>query len=81
MWTERWENKGAVISADDMLYIFDEKKGNVGLVNPTPEKFDLISSFKMTKGEGPFWAHPVIRDGKLYLRHGEVLMVHDIKQK
>lgn len=81
MWTERWENKGAVISADDMLYIFEEKKGNVGLVNPTPEKFDLISSFKMTKGEGPFWAHPVIRDGKLYLRHGEVLMVHDIKQK
>ncbi|MDA3906416.1 MAG: PQQ-like beta-propeller repeat protein [Bacteroidales bacterium] len=80
MWSERWENKGSIISADDMLYIFEEKGGNVGLVNPTPEKFDLISSFKMTKGEGPFWAHPVIRDGKLYLRHGEVLMVYSIKQ-
>lgn len=81
MWSERWENKGSIIAADDMLYIFEEKNGNVGLVNPTPEKFELISSFKMDKGEGPFWAHPVIRDGKLYLRHGEVLMVHSIKQK
>ncbi|MBC8320877.1 MAG: PQQ-binding-like beta-propeller repeat protein [Bacteroidetes bacterium] len=79
MWSERWINKGSIISADSMLYIFEEKTGNVGLVNPTPEKFDLVSSFQMTKGEGPFWAHPVIRDGRLYLRHGEVLMVHSIK--
>jgi len=79
MWTERWENKGSIISADNMLYIFEEKSGNVGLVNPTPKKFDLVSSFQITKGEGPFWAHPVIRDGKLYLRHGEVLMVYSIK--
>ena len=81
MWTERWINKGSVIAAEGMLYLFEEKKGTVGLVKATPEKFELISSFKMSKGEGPYWAHPVIRDGKLYLRHGEVLMVHNIKQK
>ncbi|MBN2236155.1 MAG: PQQ-like beta-propeller repeat protein [Bacteroidales bacterium] len=79
MWTERWENKGSIIAADDMLYIFEEKNGHVGLLNVNPQKFDLVSSFQMTKGEGPFWAHPVINDGKLYLRHGEVLMVYSIK--
>ena len=60
---------------------FDEKKGNVGLVNPTPDKFDLISSFKITKGAGPYWAHPVISDGKLYIRHGNALMAYDITNK
>lgn len=79
MWSEKWENKGSIISADNMLYIFEEKSGNVGLVNPTPTKFDLVSSFQITKGDGPFWAHPVINNGRLYLRHGEVLMVHAIK--
>lgn len=78
-WKERWINKGSVIAADDMLYLFEEKTGTVGLVKVNPEKFELVSSFQMTKGEGPFWAHPVIRDGKLYLRHGEVLMVYSIK--
>jgi outer membrane protein assembly factor BamB len=30
-------------------------------------------------GTGPHWAHPFISDGKLYLRHGDVLMVYNIK--
>lgn len=29
--------------------------------------------------KGPFWAHPVISKGKLYIRHGDVLMVYLIK--
>ena len=64
-----------------MLYIYDEKDGNAGLLRSTPEKFDLISSFKVTEGRGPHWAHPVISDGILYLRHGEVLMAYDIREK
>jgi hypothetical protein len=46
-----------------MLYIYDEKRGNVGLVSATPEKFALVSSFKITqRASGPFWSHPVIPD-------------------
>lgn len=52
--------------------------GNSGAI---PEKFDLISSFKISKGSGPYWAHPVIHNGKLYVRHGKVLMAYDIKNK
>jgi outer membrane protein assembly factor BamB len=82
MWEEKWNNKGSIIAAEGMLYIYDEKNGNVGLVRATPEKFDLVSSFKITFGNmGPFWAHPVIHNGVLYLRHNNALMAYDIKEK
>ena len=75
-----WDSKGSLIMADGMLYAYNEK-GNVGLVKPTPEGFKPVSEFKITKGAGPHWAHPFIAGGKLLLRHGDVLMVYDIKQK
>ena len=65
-----------------MLYIYDEKRGNVGLLKADPEQFDLISSFKINQGNaGPFWAHPVIHKGVLYIRHTNALMAYDIKSK
>lgn len=81
-WEEPWNCKGSIISAEGMLYIYDEKRGNAGLLRATPEKFDLVSSFKITKGTtGPYWAHPVIHNGILYLRHNNALMAYDIKMK
>jgi outer membrane protein assembly factor BamB len=81
-WEEHWNCKGSIISAEGMLYIYDEKRGNVGLLKATPEKFDLVSSFQITQGNaGPFWAHPVIHKGVLYIRHNNALMAYDIKAK
>ena len=79
LWTSKWYSQGSVISADGMLYLFEEKSGHVALVKPDPAKLDIISEFQITKGEGPFWAHPVINKGRLYIRHGDVLMVYLIK--
>ncbi|MDR2038922.1 MAG: PQQ-binding-like beta-propeller repeat protein [Bacteroidales bacterium] len=73
------KGKGSIIAADNMLYCYDERRGTVGLVNPDPEKFDVVSEFRITKGEGPHWAHPVINDGVLYMRHGTALMAYKIK--
>ena len=81
MWTTDWYNKGSVISADGLLYIFEEKTGNVGLVKPSGEILDVISSFQITKGEGPYWAHPVIDKGRLFARHGDYLAVYSLKAK
>jgi outer membrane protein assembly factor BamB len=82
MWEEHWNCKGSIISAEGMLYIYDEKRGNVGLLRATPEKFDLVSSFQVTQGSaGPFWAHPVIHNGVLYIRHTDALMAYNIKAK
>ena len=81
-WEEHWNCKGSIISAEGMLYIYDEKTGNVGLLKANPEKLDLISSFQITQGvAGPFWAHPVIHNGILYVRHTNALMAYDIKAK
>ena len=55
MWITDWYNKGAIISADGMLYIIEEKSGHVGLLKPDSQKFDLVSSFQITKGEGPIF--------------------------
>jgi outer membrane protein assembly factor BamB len=82
MWEEPWNTKGSIISAEGMLYIYEEKNGNVGLLKVNPEKFDLVSSFKVSLGNaGPFWAHPAIHNGVLYLRHTNALMAYDIKAK
>lgn len=78
-WEEEWYNKGSIIYADGMLYIYEEKSGNVALVKPSEENLTIISTFKMEEGEGPHWAHPAIYDGKLFIRHGNVLMVYNIK--
>ena len=82
MWEQHWNCKGSVIAAEGKLYIYDEKKGNVGLLNVNPQKFDLVSTFRVSGGNsGPYWAHPVIHNGVLYLRHTNALMAYDIKQK
>jgi outer membrane protein assembly factor BamB len=79
LYNTHWHNKGSIISAEGMLYCYEEKSGHLALVKPNPEKFEIISSFKIEKGTGPHWAHPAIFDGKLFVRHGEVLMVYDLK--
>jgi hypothetical protein len=81
MWITEWNNKGSIISADGLLYFYEEKSGNVALVKPSGEKLDIISSFRITKGDGPYWSHPVIDKGRIFLRHGNYLAVYSLKSK
>lgn len=79
MYLTEWKNKGSMIFADGLLYVYEEKSGFVGLVEPDPDKgFVVVSSFQNKEGKGPHWAHPSIYGGKLMIRHGEVLQVYDI---
>jgi outer membrane protein assembly factor BamB len=81
MWTTDWFNKGSVISADGLLYIYEEKTGHLALVRPNSNKLDIISSFQVTKGDGPYWSHPVINKGRLFVRHGDYMAVYSLKAK
>jgi outer membrane protein assembly factor BamB len=81
MYETEWGNKGSIVAAEGMLYCYDEKKGNLGLVAATPEKFGIVSSFKVPLGGGPHWAHPVIHNKVLYIRHGDSIMAYDIAAK
>ncbi|MHC4153246.1 MAG: outer membrane protein assembly factor BamB family protein [Planctomycetota bacterium] len=79
MYETTWIGKGSIIFADDMLYCYEERKGTVALVEPTPEGFNIVSSFQITLGDEEHWGHPVICGGRLYIRHGDVLMAYNIK--
>ncbi|MFC2121261.1 PQQ-binding-like beta-propeller repeat protein [Bacteroidota bacterium] len=78
---KEWINKGSIISAEGMLYCYEEKTGYLALVKANPEKFDIISSFQIPLGTGPHWAHPVIKNGILYLRHENAIMAYDINNE
>ncbi len=79
MWETEWNTKGSITLADGKLYCYEERRGNLALVQPTPENFNIISSFRITPGSGPHWTQPVIHNGILYIRHGDVLMAYNIK--
>ena len=73
--------KGSLTVADGMLYILGER-GTMGLVAPSPESHTVISRFDLPKGgKGPWWAHPVVSDGRLYVRHGEFLYAYDVRTR
>jgi outer membrane protein assembly factor BamB len=78
-WIADFHTKGPIIYADGMLYCYEEKQGNMALVKADPETFELISSFRITEGAGPYWARPTIFNQVLYVRHGEVLVAYNIK--
>ena len=69
---------GNIIAADGLLYCYTGK-GEMALVKPNPQKLDVISKFDVTLGTDQHWAHPVIYQGVLYVRHGDSLMAYKIK--
>jgi outer membrane protein assembly factor BamB len=72
---------GSVSYADGMLYCLGEK-GAMGLVPCTPDRYSVVSRFDVPKGgDGPFWAHPVVCGGRLYIRHADRLYAYDIRAK
>jgi len=70
---------GSIIYADGLFYCYTEREGEVALVEASPEKFEVISKFKVPLGSSEHWAHPVIHQGVLYIRHGNALMAYNIK--
>ncbi|MGN6134153.1 MAG: PQQ-binding-like beta-propeller repeat protein [Aureliella sp.] len=63
----------------DGAVIFRRAKGQVLIVKATPEKFNLIASFKPAFQEADSWAYPVVSGGKLYLREQDKLMCYRLK--
>ena len=39
---------------------------------PRPAEFKEVGSFQAAKRSGPSWAHPVVGDGRLYIREGDL---------
>jgi hypothetical protein len=50
------------------------------LLHPTATEFEVKGRFRLAMGrDRDAWAHPVILDGRLYLRYHDTLQCHDIR--
>ncbi|MCA8989560.1 MAG: polyvinylalcohol dehydrogenase, partial [Planctomycetaceae bacterium] len=77
---QRGEGKGsaAVLYVDGKL-IFRYQDGVVAVLEATPEGYKVANQFMPVYQEDKSWAHPVIVDGKLYLREQDRLMCYNLK--
>ena len=89
---EKWRSdavgSAAVCYADGMLYVRGqggtgfgpEKPAQVALVEATPAGYREKGRFVQPgHGDRPAWPHPVVADGRLYLRDGDLLLCYDVK--
>ena len=83
-WDQRLDNKapkGSIAEADGRLYYLTEN-GTVLLIEPNPKAYTEHGRFQHpTRSRLPDWSHPVIANGKLYLRDQDSLLCYDIKAK
>jgi outer membrane protein assembly factor BamB len=74
----RWPPKGSVAFADSRLY-YRTEEGTMLLIEPSAEQYVERGRFEQPdRSDKPAWAHPVIANGKLYLRDQDVLFSYDI---
>ena len=70
---------GAAIYADNRLYCLDERR-RVALLEPTDTGFEVKGRFTIDTGkQNDAWAHPVLQDGRLYIRHHNALHCYNVK--
>ena len=77
-WNAPDTKMGVVVAADGMLYVYTQD-GTVVLVQPSPDGYKPAGQFTISAGTNEHWAHPTIVNGRLYVRHGDVLLVYDVR--
>ena len=82
----QWKSRGAgkdsasIVAADDHLYVH-YADGTMSLVKASPTALEEVSHFEVPgSGDRPSWSHPVILDGKLYVREGDVILCYDVRK-
>ncbi len=85
-----WENKkskverGCLTCADGHLYCYAEDSGVLSLVEASPEALKFKSQFKipretkLPRKAGKIWTHPVVANGRLYLRDQDLIFCYDV---
>ena len=82
-WNKRGSGKGSAsfAAADGCLYIH-YADGTMVLAKASPQDYTEVGSFKVPgSGQRPGWSHPVIADGKLYIREQDQISCYDIKAR
>ena len=85
MWDQRDSGrkapKGSILLADGLFY-YRTEDGAILLIEPNPQKYIERGRFEQPdRTSKPAWAHPVIANGKLYVRDQDLLLCYDVKAK
>lgn len=78
LWKSRDVSKCTLTWADGRLYAQTEN-ANVVLVEPSPDGMKVVSHFSVPREDMPARATPVISDGRLFIRSGDLLRCYDIR--
>ena len=78
-WQER-VGAGQACWGDGMLYVFSDSGGRMSLVDPAALSDRVKGKFSVA-GSGKSWSHPVIIDGRLYVRYDTNLYCYNVKAK
>ncbi|MCK9422345.1 MAG: PQQ-binding-like beta-propeller repeat protein [Bacteroidales bacterium] len=70
---------GTTVSAKDHLVLYNYD-GIVGIAQIDQGQMKLVNSFKITQGTNDHFSHPVVTGGKLFIRHGDTLLVYDYEK-
>jgi outer membrane protein assembly factor BamB len=79
-WRDRSVGKGSVVFADDRLYLYSEG-GVVGLAEANPAGYREHGRFRIQAGGLPTWSHPIVSNGKLFIRDQDSIYAYDIRRK
>jgi outer membrane protein assembly factor BamB len=77
VWQNRSVGKGSLIAADGRLYLVSESY-TVGLADASPEGYRERGRFRIRDRGRPSWAHPVVSNGRLYIRNQDELTVYNV---
>jgi outer membrane protein assembly factor BamB len=84
LWDQRDKHgvpKGSVTLADGRLY-YRTEKGVMILIEPSSKEYLEHGRFEQpNRSQSPAWTHPVIANGKLYVRDQDLLLCYDVKAK
>ena len=79
-WENRSVGKGSVTAVDGMLICRGEGR-EIALVEANPAQYVEKGRFAQPERSGKSaWAHPVVANGKLYLRDQDIMFCYDVKQ-
>ncbi len=77
-WRDRSVGKGSLVFADNRLYLYSEG-GTVGLAEANPTAYRERGRFEIKSGNLPTWSHPVVSNGKLFLRDQDTIYAYDVR--
>jgi outer membrane protein assembly factor BamB len=87
VWESKKLKRGSVTYADGHLYCYSEDNGTVVLAEASPEgwkehgRFKIPQETNIRSQRGGVWTHPVVANGRLYLRDQDLIFCFDVRDR